>query len=124
MGHIKIQLMHIIFLTGMLSVSFITGQSLNKKDDPIRVQVKTVNILVSVHDKDTGEFIKGLTKKDFEVYEDGRLNPITNYVEETNLPLSIALCSRNWTPACRGRDFSIRCDLPCFGTENDRGAGT
>jgi len=92
MGHVKIQLMHIVFLTGLLSVSLITGQSLNKKDDPIRVQVKTVNILVSVHDKNTGEFVKGLNKEDFEVYENGRLNPITNYVEETNLPLSIALC--------------------------------
>ena len=67
MGHVKIQLMHIVFLTGLLSVSLITGQSLNKKDDPIRVQVKTVNILVSVHDKNTGEFVKRLNKEDFEV---------------------------------------------------------
>jgi Ca-activated chloride channel family protein len=85
-------LMYIVLLIGLLSVSFVTGQLLTKKDDPIRVQVKTVNILVSVHDKETGEFVKGLTKEDFKVYEGGRINPITNYVEETNLPLSIALC--------------------------------
>lgn len=92
MGCVRIQLMHIFFLIGLLSFSFITGQSLTKTDGPIRVQVKTVNILVSVHDKETGEFVKGLTKEDFEVYEDGRLNPITNYTEENNLPLAIALC--------------------------------
>ena len=75
----------------LLSIS-VQGQSADDQNDPIRVQVKAVNVLVSVHDKDTGEFVTGLTKEDFEVYEDGDLSPITNFSQQTNLPLVIALC--------------------------------
>ncbi len=60
--------------------------------DTIRVEVEAVNVLVSVHQEKTGLFIKELSPGDFEIYEDGVRQQITNFVEETNLPLAIALC--------------------------------
>ncbi len=60
--------------------------------DPIRVEVEAVNVLVSVHDKATGTFLTDLRIEDFEILEDGDPQTITNFVQQTNLPLSIALC--------------------------------
>ncbi len=59
---------------------------------PIRVEVDAVNLLVTVNRKKTNEFVKGLTRGDFEIYEDGTLQEITNFASETDLPLTIALC--------------------------------
>ena len=47
---------------------------------------------VAVHDKKTGKFATDLTAEDFEVYEDGVIQEITNFSQETELPLTIALC--------------------------------
>ncbi len=60
--------------------------------DRIRVEVETVNVTVSVHDKASGEFLTSLTPADFEVYEDGVRQEITNFAQQTDLPLAIALC--------------------------------
>ena len=50
------------------------GQSDKGQDeqiqDPIRVEVDAVNILVTVNDKDTGTFVTNLAPRDFSVYED------------------------------------------------------
>lgn len=75
-----------------LTVPAICSLAFQDPSEPIRVEVEAVNVLVSVHDKETGEFLKGLTPDDFEVYEDGVLQEITNFSEQTNLPLAIALC--------------------------------
>ena len=68
------------------------SQSDLEREDPIRVEVEAVNLLVSVHDKTTGAFISNLSPEDFVIYENGVRQEITNFTEETNLPLSIALC--------------------------------
>ncbi|GAB4245542.1 MAG: hypothetical protein Kow00109_21570 [Acidobacteriota bacterium] len=60
-------------------------------DQVFRVEVEAVNVLVTVTDKKTGKFVKELTVDDFEVYEDGVRQEITNFSAETNLPLAIAL---------------------------------
>ena len=57
-----------------------------------QVEVEAVNVLVAVHDKRTGKFVTDLTIEDFEVYEDGVIQEITNFSQETELPLTIALC--------------------------------
>ncbi len=62
------------------------------RDEPIRVEVEAVNVLITVTDKDTGKFIKDLTAEDFEILEDGVPQKITNFSSQTNLPLTIALC--------------------------------
>lgn len=63
-----------------------------KRQRPFRVEVQAVNVLVTVNDKQTGEFITDLKKSDFEVFEDGKRQEITNFSQQTNLPLTIALC--------------------------------
>ncbi len=60
--------------------------------DPIRVEVDAVNILVTVNDKDTGTFVTNLGPRDFSIYENGVLQQISNFSQQTNLPLTIALC--------------------------------
>lgn len=47
------------------------------------VQVKVINVPVYVRDKKTDLPVTGLTVDDFELYEDGRLVPITNFYEVT-----------------------------------------
>ena len=59
---------------------------------PFRVEVDAVNILATIHYKDTRKFVTDLTKEDFEIYEDGVRQEITNFAQQINLPLTIALC--------------------------------
>jgi Ca-activated chloride channel homolog len=63
-----------------------------RSDDPIRVEVEAVNLLVSVSDRRSGQFVSDLTLEDFIVYEDGVLQQIENFSRELDLPLTIALC--------------------------------
>ncbi len=60
--------------------------------EPFRVEVEAVNVLVTVHDEDTGSFVTDLGVEDFEIREEGVLQEITNFTRQTNLPLTIALC--------------------------------
>lgn len=49
------------------------------------IEVSIVNVDVFVNDRG-GRRVRGLTKDDFEIYEDGRLQPITNFTEyESNV---------------------------------------
>lgn len=71
----------------------VSGVSFSQRsEDPIRVEVEAVNLLVSVIDRKSGRFVKDLTADDFLIYEDGVLQRITNFSRETDLPLTIALC--------------------------------
>jgi len=54
------------------------------------VNVLTVPLMVSVTDNKS-KTITNLTKDDFRIYEDGRLQVIKNFVHSNDLPLSIAL---------------------------------
>ncbi len=56
----------------------------------IRVQVNLVSLYATVRDKHKA-IIKGLTKDDFEVYEDGQLQEITNFSAESNLPITMGI---------------------------------
>src|SRR5437588_2692621 len=58
----------------------------------IRVNATLVNTVFTVADKNgKGKFITNLKQDDFKIYEDDKLQAITNFSTETNLPLSIAL---------------------------------
>src|SRR3954471_23308850 len=60
------------------------------EDQTLSVNVDLVDLLVSVADK-KGKFITNLKKEDFKVFEDERVQSITNFSSETDLPLTIAL---------------------------------
>jgi Ca-activated chloride channel family protein len=63
-----------------------------KEDAPqtLSVNVDLVNVLFTVADKN-GRFITNLQKNDFKVTEDYTQQTISNFSNETNLPLSIGL---------------------------------
>jgi VWFA-related protein len=56
----------------------------------IRVHVELVNLFVTVRDRQ-GQPVPNLTRDDFRVFEDGRLQKIEHFARDTSLPLSIAL---------------------------------
>ena len=61
-----------------------------QQQQTLSVNVDLVNVLFTVLDK-SGKFITNLPKEDFKVYEDDQQQKISNFSNETNLPLSIAL---------------------------------
>lgn len=60
------------------------------EDQTITVDVDLVNVLFSVRDKKGGLYT-GMAEEDLRVYEDGKLQTITNFSSETDLPLTVAL---------------------------------
>lgn len=68
------------------------SDSTSQREPPFRVEVEAVNVLVAVHDEETRKFVTDLKREDFEIYEHGVRQEITNFTQETNLPLTIALC--------------------------------
>ena len=63
-----------------------------QSDEPARilVDVTRVNMLFTVTDK-KGRFITDLTKEDFEIIENKKLQPIQEFTAETDLPLRLAI---------------------------------
>jgi Ca-activated chloride channel homolog len=76
----------------LLAFLHLPAQDAQRDQEPFRVEVDAVNLLVTVTDSKTGEFVRGLTAEDFRIIEDGRLQRITHFAKQTNLPLTIALC--------------------------------
>jgi VWFA-related protein len=60
------------------------------QEPTIKVEVELVNLFFSVRDK-KGAYISNLTKDDFEVYEDGKVQQPKAFTRETDLPLTIGL---------------------------------
>lgn len=56
----------------------------------IRVQVNLVNLFATVRDKHKA-IVTGLKQDDFQVYEDGQLQEITNFSAESNLPITMGM---------------------------------
>jgi VWFA-related protein len=56
----------------------------------IRVQVNLVNLFATVRDKHKA-IVTGLTKDDFQIYEDGQLQEITNFSAESTLPITLGI---------------------------------
>jgi VWFA-related protein len=56
----------------------------------IQVQVNLVNLFVTVRDKHKA-VVTGLKQEDFEVYEDGQTQEISNFSAESNLPITLGL---------------------------------
>jgi VWFA-related protein len=60
-----------------------------QSEDTLAVDVDRVNVIFTVADR-KGKFIRNLGKNDFTVYEDDRIQTISNFSTETDLPLNIA----------------------------------
>jgi len=81
----------------LMVVVAVTAAAQNSQDAPrpadnqiISVNVDLVNVLFTVADR-KGKFITSLTKDDFKIFEDNKSQVITNFSNETDLPLTIAL---------------------------------
>jgi Ca-activated chloride channel homolog len=82
-----------VFCAFFLLLCFqLSAQNIQQDQEPFRVEVDAVNLLITVHDSKTGDFVRNLQPEDFRVYEDGRLQQITHFSKQTNMPLTIALC--------------------------------
>ena len=85
---------------GLLAISVIlslptrtlTGQQPSPSQQPptISTEVKVVNVLATVRDKH-GDIVRGLTKDDFLLAEDGRPQTIRYFAQESDLPLTLGL---------------------------------
>ncbi len=82
----------LIFPLLLIGTSLPSQDVRQEQDVPFRVEVDAVNVLTTVHDKDTRKFVTDLTKEDFEIYEDGVLQAVTNFTQQIDLPLTIGLC--------------------------------
>jgi VWFA-related protein len=60
------------------------------QEDVIKVDVDIVNVLFNARTKKNG-IVGGLTKDDFEIYEDGKKQDIKYFTRENNLPLTIGM---------------------------------
>jgi VWFA-related protein len=81
------------FLLAVLVCSALVAPVLVGQQQPqqtLSINVDLVNVLFTVSDK-SGKFITNLPREDFKVYEDDQQQKISNFSNETNLPLSIAL---------------------------------
>jgi len=61
-----------------------------QEENRFRIAVDAVNILVTVLDQD-GRFVTNLQKEDFIVYEDGKVQEIEQFSQETDQPLRIGM---------------------------------
>ena len=64
-----------------------------KTDQPatrLRIDVDLVNLSFSVRDK-KGQLITDLTQSDFKIFENNKLQEISNFAHETDLPITVAL---------------------------------
>ena len=77
------------FLLSTLSLA-ITTRLLRADQGSISVDVKVVNVLVSVRDKE-GRIVSDLGKGDFVLEEDGREQNIQYFARENDLPLTVGL---------------------------------
>lgn len=64
--------------------------SRSQEQPQIKVDVKVVNVLATVHDKH-GTIVSSLGKDDFALEEDGHAQAITYFAKDTDLPLTLGL---------------------------------
>jgi VWFA-related protein len=63
---------------------------LGQQEPTFSTNVRVVNVLASVRDK-KGSLVRGLTKDDFTLFEDGRPQTIRYFSQESDLPLTIGM---------------------------------
>ena len=77
-------------LSYLCVASLAGGLALAAPPGQIRVQVNLVNLFATVRDKHKA-IVTGLKQDDFQIYEDGQLQEITNFSAESNLPITLGI---------------------------------
>jgi VWFA-related protein len=77
-------------LSYLCVASLAGGLALAAPPGQIRVEVNLVNLFATVRDKHKA-IVTGLTKDDFQVYEDGQQQEITYFSAESNLPITLGI---------------------------------
>ncbi len=83
----------LLFLGGFQSQTRILDkppERVEKGLDSLVVHVDLVNVLFTASDR-KGKLVTDIERQNLKIYEDNRLQTITNFARETNLPLSIAV---------------------------------
>jgi len=65
-------------------------QKTQKDTDNLIINVELINVLFTVKDR-KGRLVTDLQRPNFKLYEDNKLQKITNFSQETDLPLTIAI---------------------------------
>jgi hypothetical protein len=79
-----------LVLLPALTLALALQSDLWSQSPTIAVDVKVVTLPVTVRDKH-GQIVRNLTKDDFTLEEDGRLQSIKYFEQDTNLPLTLGL---------------------------------
>jgi|SRR5579863_1099806 len=92
MRKLSVSLLTVFALAAVLmSVAVLRAQKPAGDEGPlIKVNVNVVNVLCTVRNKANG-LVGNLEKRDFTVFEDGKLQTITDFTRETDVPLTLAL---------------------------------
>jgi VWFA-related protein len=77
-------------LAGVLGMRILRGQQVSAQNPTFSSNVKVVNVLATVRDKQ-GQIVRGLTKDDFSIQEDGRPQVVRYFAQQSDLPLIIGL---------------------------------
>jgi VWFA-related protein len=80
----------ILCVTGIVYSQTPAANQADGTQGRVTIDVVRVPLLVSVTDN-RGRLVTNLKKEDFKIYEDNRLQSITDFNSDTDLPLSIAL---------------------------------
>lgn len=84
-----VRLLTSVFLSLLLPVATGTARA-QQQVQPLRVQVRLVNVFVNVTDQ-TGAPIPGLHQSDFSVFDNGQPQKIAVFEQHSDVPLSIVL---------------------------------
>ena len=77
-------------LSYLFVASLAGGLAIAAPPAQIRVQVNHVNLFTTVRDK-RKSVVTGLKQDDFQLYEDGQLQEITDFSAESNLPITLGM---------------------------------
>ena len=89
--HLFLSALFILAATTDFSQSTISSQpKLDRTQERLRVDVELVNVSCSVRDK-KGKLVTDLNKENFRVYENNKVQEITNFTRETDQALAIAV---------------------------------
>jgi Ca-activated chloride channel homolog len=77
-------------LVAQMTLEIIQIAHLGAQNTPLHVEVKLVNVFVGVTDQN-GAIVGGLTRDDFSLSEDGRVQQIAIFERHSNMPLNLTM---------------------------------